>query len=239
MKSLHKILSWVIAFTLPVVIVLSIVRLVLNPWYVEFEYRTPGFPADPYGFILQDRLNYSKIAIDYLVNDAGIEYLGDLRFPPGQKTPEPSCQFMDDCTRFYNDRELQHMLDVKNVVSGAMIVLQVGFALLVVLAIWAWRGRWVDEYLHGLERGGVMVLILLGIIILLVLLAFNYLFVIFHEIFFQTGTWMFLYSDTLIRLFPERFWQDTFLVVGGLSIALGLLFFFLTRKVRRNRAVST
>jgi len=238
MKTLHKILSWVIAFLLPVVIVLSVVRLVINPWYVEFEYRMPGFPVDPYGFTLQDRLNYSKIAIDYLVNDAGIEYLGDLRFPPGQQTPEPSCQFMDDCMRFYNDRELQHMLDVKNVVQGAMVVLQVGFAGLVVLALWAWRGRWVDEYLYGLERGGMMVLILLGIIILFVLLAFNYLFVIFHEIFFQTGTWMFLYSDTLIRLFPERFWQDTFLVVGGLSIALGLLFFFLIRKVHRNRAVS-
>ena len=43
---------------------------------------------------------------------------------------------------------------------------------------------------------------------------------------FKAGTWTFLYSDTLIRLFPERFWQDTFLVVGGLSAVLGLVFFF-------------
>jgi hypothetical protein len=28
---------------------------------------------------------------------------------------------------------------------------------------------------------------------------------LFHQIFFSAGTWMFLYSDTLIRLFPERF----------------------------------
>jgi hypothetical protein len=39
---------------------------------------------------------------------------------------------------------------------------------------------------------------------------------------------MFLYSDTLIRLFPLRFWQDAFLwaaaiaLAGGIGLALGL-----------------
>ncbi len=32
----------------------------------------------------------------------------------------------------------------------------------------------------------------------------------FHHLFFQGDTWLFLYSDTLIRLFPERFWQQVF-----------------------------
>ena len=57
MKTLYKILSWIVALILPVVIVLSVVRLVINPWYLEFEYHTPGFPADPYGFSLQDLLS--------------------------------------------------------------------------------------------------------------------------------------------------------------------------------------
>jgi len=35
----------------------------------------------------------------------------------------------------------------------------------------------------------------------------------------------------LIRLFPERFWQDTFLMVGGLTAALGLLFHIGSRRV--------
>jgi len=53
-------------------------------------------------------------------------------------------------------------------------------------------------------------------------------FVAFHEVFFDPGTWVFRYSDTLIRLFPERFWRDAFLaiaalsLVGGLAVALGL-----------------
>ncbi|MGE5124598.1 MAG: TIGR01906 family membrane protein [Acidobacteriaceae bacterium] len=233
MKIFYKLLSWLIALVLPVVIILSVVRVMINPWYLDFEYRTPGFPPDPYGFSLQDRLEYGKLAARYLVNEAGISFLADLRFPPGQQVPEPSCQFMSDCSHLYNERELQHMLDVKNVVHGAMLVLEVGLVLLVLLAIWAWRGRWPDDYLKGLQRGGIFVLAFIGFVIAFVLVAFNVIFVIFHEIFFKAGTWTFLYTDTLIRLFPERFWQDTFLMVGGLSIAIGLSFYFAVKKIRR------
>jgi integral membrane protein (TIGR01906 family) len=238
MKYIYKGISWIVALILPIIIVLSVVRLVINPWYLEFEYHTPGFPTDPFGFNLQDRLKYGKIAAEYLVNSADISFLGDLRFPDGQQTPEASCQFMKDCTHFYNDRELEHMLDVKNVVGGAMNVLQVSYILLIFLAIWAWLGKWNSEFLKGLERGGILVLVLIGLIIIFVLTMFNYLFVLFHEIFFQAGTWSFLYSDTLIRLFPERFWQDTFLMVGGLSAGLGLLIFLVARKVRKHQALS-
>jgi integral membrane protein (TIGR01906 family) len=50
----------------------------------------------------------------------------------------------------------------------------------------------------------------------------------FHAIFFEGDSWLFLFSDTLIRLFPIRFWQDAFLfaaliaVAGGLGLALGI-----------------
>ena len=235
MKYFYKVLSWVIALIIPIVIVLFAVRLVINPWYLEFEYRTPGFPDDPYGFNLQDRLNYGKVAVDYLVNSGDVSFLGDLRFPPGEQAPEASCQFVKDCTYLYNERELEHMLDVKNVVSGSMVVLKVGITLLIVLAIWAWTGKWESEYLKGLERGGIFVITLIGLIILSVFTVFDYIFIIFHEIFFKAGTWSFLYSDTLIRLFPERFWQDTFLMVGGLSVGLGLFFYFVARKIRQHQ----
>jgi integral membrane protein (TIGR01906 family) len=235
MKVLYKCLSWLVALVLPIVIILSVVRLVINPGYLIFEYHTPGFPADPYGFSLQDRLTYGKLAVDYLVNSAGISFLGDLRFPEGQQAPPPTCQEMNDCTHLYNDRELQHMLDVQNVVETAMRVLIVSLVVLVILALWAWIGQWFTTYLKGLQRGGIVTLIFIGLIILFVLFAFDYLFVLFHELFFKAGTWTFLYSDTLIRLFPERFWQDTFLVVGGLSAVLGLLFYFGMRSILKRQ----
>jgi integral membrane protein (TIGR01906 family) len=236
MKVLYKILSWLVALLLAVVIILSVVWLVINPWYLVFEYHTPGFPADPYGFTLKDRLTYGKSAVDYLVNSASISFLGDLRFPTGQQAPPTTCREMTDCSHLYNDRELQHMLDVKNVVKGAMRVLEVSLVVLLVLGLWAWLGKWFTIYLKGLQRGGIVTLVFIGLIILFVLVAFQYLFVLFHEIFFKAGTWTFLYSDTLIRLFPERFWQDTFLVVGGLSAFLGLAFYFGIRWIFKRQA---
>jgi integral membrane protein (TIGR01906 family) len=50
----------------------------------------------------------------------------------------------------------------------------------------------------------------------------------FHALFFEGDSWLFLYSDTLIRLFPLRFWQDAFLwaaviaLGGGVALGLGL-----------------
>jgi len=216
-KLVYKIISWIVSLIVPVVVVLTAVRLVLAPWYVEFEYRTPNFPADRYGFTRDERLRYSKIAIEYLLNDASISFLEEQRFPEGQQVPEPSCQYMQDCALMYNERELQHMLDVKAVTQAALRVWLASWLVLVVLGVWARLAGWWDEYRSGLSRGGWLTLILIGVLIAFVLVGFGIAFVVFHEIFFDPGTWRFLYSDTLIRLFPERFWRDTFLVVGLLA----------------------
>jgi integral membrane protein (TIGR01906 family) len=224
MKSemLYRILSWIVTILVPVVLVLAVIRLLLTPYFLTFEYNTPGFPEDRYGFTKEERLYWSNIARVYLLNDQGISYLGDLRFKDGEMAPPPTCATMDDCTRLYNDRELRHMADVKDVVQVAFNVLWVSLITLLVLGVWAWRGGWWREYRRGLSRGGWLTVLLLGSIILFALLAFGVIFVAFHNIFFAPGTWTFLYSDTLIRLFPERFWRDTFIVVGVLAGGAGL-----------------
>ncbi len=226
MKLLYKILSWLITIILPAFIVLSVVKVIINPWYPQFEYHTPRFPSDPYGFTSQDRLKFAQITIEYIINSADITFLSGLRFPPGEQTPQPSCQFMTDCTHLYNDRELEHMLDVKKVYRASMLVWEVSIAIVLILAIWAWRAKWMDLYLKGLVRGGVLTLVLFGLVVLSILTLFNYFFIIFHELFFKSGSWTFLYSDTLIRLYPERFFQDVFLLGGVLSLALALIFIF-------------
>jgi len=213
---------------MPVALVLTAVRILLTPAYLIFEYNTPVFPPDRFGFSKEDRLYWANIAVDYLLNDEGIEFLGDLRFPENQLTPPESCQFMDDCTRLYNDRELQHMLDVKAVVQTALVVWYISLMGLVGLGIWAKFGGWWALYLGGMGRGGWLTVGLLVAILLFVLFAFGLIFVAFHNVFFESGTWTFLFSDTLIRLFPERFWRDTFLAVGllagGAGLVLGLVF---------------
>ncbi len=133
-----NLLSWVVAILVPVVLILTSVRLLLTPMFVQLEYRTPNFPPDPYGFTREDRLFWSMIALDYLLNDEGISFLEDLQF--------------DDGSLAYNARELKHMVDVKNVVQSALIVWYSSIGGVFLLGIWAyWSGRW-DGYKQGLRR---------------------------------------------------------------------------------------
>jgi len=107
--------------------------------------------------------------------------------------------------------------------------------LLAILAFLARRGGWLTDYLNGLRRGGWW---MVGLALTLALIAgtgillnpdiFWNFFVWFHTLFFEGDSWLFYYSDTLIRLFPIRFWQDAFLwaaviaLGGGLGLALGI-----------------
>ena len=216
---ISRVLSWIATLLTPIAVVLTVARLLASPAFLTFEYNTPNFPQDMYGFTKEDRLYWGSFAVEYLTNRAGIEYLADQRFPDG--------------TPVYNERELSHMVDVKNTVRATLAVWYGALAVLLVLGIWARLGKWWGDYLNGLRRGGWLTVGLLGSIILFVVAAFGVFFVAFHEVFFQPGTWMFLYSDTLIRLFPERFWRDLFIVIGLLSLLAGLA---LALGLRRRRA---
>jgi len=215
---LYAALGWLVTLFVPVAIVLTAIRALLFPWFLPFEYSMPGFPPDSYGFTLEDRLYWSRFAMDYLVNDAGIEYIGDLRFADGAPV--------------YNERELRHMVDVKIAIKNALTVWLISLAALIGLGFWALfagQNRWKREYLHGLGRGGWLTVFLVGGVIFFVAVGFGVFFVAFHNVFFEPGTWTFLWSDTLIRLFPERFWRDIFIYVGLISAGLGLLLAALTR----------
>lgn len=216
-----KLISVLITCLVPVVLILTTIRLMLMPWFLVFEYHTPGFPPDSYGFTLSDRLTYGTYALDYLVNAEDIFYLADLRFPPGVTAPPPSCQAMTDCNRLFNDRELAHMEDVKLVTQQVLRVWRIALLLFGVLVVFAYTQSFNDDLIKALSAGGWLTALICGVILLGVLLSFSLLFILFHDIFFAPGTWMFLTSDTLIRLFPERFWRDVFLFALGLPALIG------------------
>jgi integral membrane protein (TIGR01906 family) len=214
MKILYRVLAWFVTFLLPLALTFLGLRLLLTHAFLELEYRTPGFPSDDYGFNLQDRLHWSKLSVDYLLNNADISFLGNLTFPDG--------------SALFTERELSHMQDVKNVVQPVLWIGYVVWAFLLGMGLWARFGGWWTEYVRGLRRGGWLTVVLLAVIGLFAGISFWQFFTVFHKLFFTGDSWLFLYSDTLIRLFPMRFWQDAFLSVGvldllgGLALGLGL-----------------
>ncbi len=215
------ILSFLISLLIPLALLGTALRILLSPIYYTVEYKMSYFPVDEYGFTQQDRLRWAKPSVTYLINGADISYLADLQFDDGQP--------------IYNGRELSHMADVKKVVQGALRAWYISLVVLIAGAILAWRQKWMPEYLNGLRRGGWWMIYLAAALALIVgagILVnpdiFDQFFILFHKIFFEGDSWLFYYSDTLIRLFPMRFWEDAFLgaailsLGGGAGLAFGL-----------------
>ncbi|MEJ5313000.1 MULTISPECIES: TIGR01906 family membrane protein [Anaerolinea] len=210
----------IIAISIPFFLLMTAIRLLLTPLYPEIEYRMPYFPPDPYGFTLEDRLKWSKISIEYLLNDA------DLSFLASQK--------LDAQTPLYNDRELQHMLDVKILVQQMITVWTILSGIYVILLAWAWRRRWLKDLFEAFSWGGRGTIALIVLILVSVALNFNALFTAFHQVFFEGNSWLFLYSDSLIRLFPLPFWRDAFIWVGVFALLVSVLLIWIERRIPEN-----
>jgi hypothetical protein len=128
-KQTPSLVAWLVTLLTPFAVIMLVVRLLLTPVFLQIEYRMPAFPVDTYGFSLDERLRWSTPSLVYLVNDAGIDYLGGLKF--------------DDGTPIYNERELSHMLDVKKVVQKLLNAWLVVLGVLAALGIWARRANWL------------------------------------------------------------------------------------------------
>lgn len=204
-----SLLQILLTLLLPVMLVLGSVRLLITDEYLAFEYGKASFPAVPFGFDKPQRLAYASVNFRYVRENQPIDALAGLRLGD-----QP----------MYNARELKHMQDVQKVYQMAMRIWQfaLGISLLAVLAL-AWQDDTRPALFKALQRGGLLTVSVIAVIGLLAAVAWRVWFVAFHQVFFAPGTWSFSTSDTLIRLFPEKFWFDAALTISTISLAGGLL----------------
>ncbi len=215
---IKTLIYWLLVILTPLVVILSAVRLLITPAFLEIEYRMPGFPPDPYGFSMQERLKWSKVSLTYLLNNSDISFFEQYN--------------LNSNTPLYNDRELSHMDDVKVVVQNGRIFWLGLLVVWIFLLIWLYTKNEITTIIKALSTGGwvtIGLMILMGVTILL---SFDFLFTEFHNLFFESGTWTFYYSDTFIRLFPIRFWQDAFILIALLSTLFSTIFIAIGKKSR-------
>jgi integral membrane protein (TIGR01906 family) len=209
MSSLYtRFLQSLIIVLLPVLLVIGSVRLLNTDEYLTFEYGKASFPADPFGFERTQRLDYASVNFRYVRENQPIDALAGLRLGD-----QP----------IYNARELKHMQDVQETYQMTMRIwhFALGITLLAGLAL-AWELETSPALFAALRLGGLLTAGLIAVTGVLALIAWRFWFVGFHQVFFTAGTWTFNFSDTLIRLFPEKFWFDAALTISGLSLAGGL-----------------
>ncbi len=226
-----------IMLAVPALLLISSIRLVMSPLFLQLEYTRPGFPADVYGFSTDDRLRYGPLGIAYIFNAEGIDFLADQRLP-GELCFPPQ---RSECPLFGAD-ELRHMEDVKFVAQGTFAAGLLLALLTAGAAYWLWRSPNTRYHLRfAAMQGALLTLAIVFTVVVIAVSAWEYFFDTFHEIFFEDGTWRFFYSDTLIRLYPEQFWFEAAIVIGVLTTLGAVLLLALTwglQPMRKRRSTS-
>ena len=235
------VMRWFIALSLPFLLLLAGARLLLSYEFLRFEYMRPGFPADPYGFTVEDRLDYGMEAIDFLFSAEGVETLAQLRLP-WEKCWQPPTD-AESCPLF-NARELVHLEDVKRLLAAGFSLALVGLAAATFCLSAAnlrqmpviCRRAILDGISAGLKQGAALTLAIILALAVSVAAAWDRAFDAFHELLFSAGTWRFPFSDSLIRLYPEQLFVDAALVMGGLAAAAALLILAALRLLERSQS---
>jgi uncharacterized membrane protein len=150
----------------------------------------------------------------------------------------------------FNEREKQHLTDVRNLVKDfniAIYVFSVLFVLLLVLFGFLLRE---EPHIIGfigktLIYGGILAIIISIVLLLFALFSFAPAFDLFHRMFFEQGSYIFNpENEIIVKLYPEQIFRDlgieimkTVLMLSFMIAILGfiLLISFKSKNIKKTR----
>lgn len=136
--------------------------------------------------------------------------------------------------------ERDHMRDVRGIftafylaATGALVILLVGRSGARGTGAWS-KARFLGSVRAG-SVGLAIVIVAAGVV---AAVAFDAAFEVFHRLFFAAGTYNFdPLTYRLVQLFPDTFWSETTMAVGGLTLILSLVVALVaTRRLRADAA---
>ena len=214
-----KVINFLLVLLIPILVILGSARLLATDTYLAFEYGKTSFPPDVYGFTSQQRFELASVNVHYVRAHLPDDALATQKL---------------DGTLIYHPREVSHMADVQSVFQVIVRVWQFAFVLLLFLALILRETGEHRQFAAAIQSGGLLTSAVILTIAMLAIFAWRSWFNIFHLFFFQPGSWLFSYSDTLIRLFPVKFWFDATLTISVLSIMGGLSLAWMGRQCQRS-----
>jgi integral membrane protein (TIGR01906 family) len=212
-----------IAIVLPLVLLADGVDVLLQPWFIRFEYHRSGFPPDEFGMQRPERTRLALAGLRSILpwDSEGIARLERARLAGG----EPA----------FGQRELRHMRHVRRLLVALLTVQAVAAAALVAFAI---RRRTRPLVRDGL-RAGSLATLGLGALVgsAYAINPVGFLTGFHTAVFFSGSSWRFADTDTLRRLYPDRFWEDTTVLLAGGTALQALLLLVVTGGFRRRRTI--
>lgn len=118
---------------------------------------------------------------------------------------------------YFTQKETAHLKDVKQLFKNLSAVLYIAITIFIFSLF---KNKNIKKsFLYG----GILSVIILAI---LTSLSFTTLFINFHEMFFQPGTWILPADSLLIKMFPEIFFKTAFKKILFNSFLLSIICIF-------------
>jgi integral membrane protein (TIGR01906 family) len=141
--------------------------------------------------------------------------------------------------QYFARDEKGHMADVKHLIRTMQLIYY--GAAVVCIALFVYSYNKFKEHAHEFIRiiskaalySSIAAIIFLMLTFLMAVFSFDFLFVIFHMIFFPQGNWMFSPDSLLITLFPQQFFFDISLRIFIYAMFQALIFFGIGYWIRK------
>ena len=186
----------------------------LSPVYVRFEQDRTGAAA---------LTGYTAAELDEVTG----WLLGDLVLWQG------GFDRTLDGARVLNQPEIDHMRDVRGVFAGFFALAALSLVVVVVALRRATGAEARAATWRAVANGARGLAIAIALASVVVLLAFDTAFEVFHQLFFTRGSYTFdPATDKLVQLFPQAFWSETAIVVGAVVLVASVV----TWRLARGRA---
>jgi len=122
----------------------------------------------------------------------------------------------------FTEDEYSHMADVRRVFDGAKLFVPAGLFVMAIRLQRA-RARSAAAMFRLARDGAVASGVAVAVVGLIAALAFEQAFLLFHEIFFPQGNFLFdPATSNLVRLYPDWYWQGITFRIGLSFIALAV-----------------
>ncbi|MCR4618545.1 MAG: DUF1461 domain-containing protein [Lachnospiraceae bacterium] len=119
--------------------------------------------------------------------------------------------------RFFNDKDISHMVDVKNIILRMRDLLVITSFAAFIFAIFLLLNKSTKEFRNGILIADGIIVLLAVVIVIAATTNLNWLIVFCHNIFFNNTNWLLDPKyDNLIFLCPEKLFIDAGKVCGAI-----------------------
>ena len=208
----------------PVTLCISLEIITFSDWVYEYNWTRNQISQNT-GIKIEQLNQVSDQIKDYFRDDQ--VKLEVLLQQPGKEV-----------LNLFNQKEIDHMVDVKNLIKTTILFERTGLILLIIFFVfYLFREGYISFY-ENLKRIMLVSFLIWSILLFLIVFGmivdFNYTFTLFHKIMFTNDLWILdPNSDFLIMIYPQRFFLEISAAIIILFILINLIIFLSFYSIRK------